>query len=228
MKEKELLKDLRKIPVFSNQDIQRILGSSNEYSKIVLNRLVNRGEIKRVKRNSYTVHDDIFLIATNLNFPSYLSFWSASSYKGYTEQILKNIQVAVQKNLKDFIFENYKIEFIRVSSIFGYKKIKTNEGEIFIAQDERLIIDALEHQEKMGNFDEVENIVRNSKLNKERMVDFLQRNKKQSTIKRVGYLIEKIKKIDISDSFKLDNNYVILNKFSNGAREVNSKWRVKI
>jgi len=228
MKEKEILRKLKEKTVFNLLDMQRILGSSKQYAKIALNRLLKRGEIKRIKKNSYTMYDDVFVVSTNIIYPGYLSFWSASSYKGYTEQILKDVQVACSKKIKDISFENYRIEFIKVNSVFGYEKIKTNLGEMFVAIDEKLIIDSLEHQEKMGNFDEIEKLIRNSKIDKEKMVDFLARNKNSSTVKRAGYLLEKLKKIDLSKEFSLDKNYVVLNKFSKKSKETNSKWRVKI
>jgi len=85
---------------------------------------------------------------------------------------------------------------------------------MFIASDEKLIIDSLEHQERIGNFDEIQKIIENSKIDKKKIIDFLKRNNNDSTIKRVGYLLEKIKKIDISKEFKLNNNYVKLSRLS--------------
>jgi predicted transcriptional regulator of viral defense system len=168
------------------------------------------------------------VISTNLVYPSYLSFWSASGYKGYTEQILNTIQIATSKRVKDFLFQGYKIEFVKVNSIFGYEKIKTDFGEMFIATNEKLIIDSLEHQKRMGNFDEIEKIIENSKIDEIKLIDFLKRNENNSTIKRVGYLLEKIKKIDISKNFGVDRNYIKLNKLSKKTTQVNSKWRIKL
>lgn len=227
MKEKEILKILKRKPTFNLQEMERILESSKGYSKIALNRLIKRGEIKRIKKNSYTSLDDIFVIATNIYYPSYLSFWSASSYKGHTEQILNTIQIATTKRIKPLFFQNYKIEFIKINNLFGYEKMKTNNGEIFIATDEKLLIDAIENQKSMGNFDEVEKIVANSKINAKTITSFLKRNKNNSTIKRTGYLLEKIKGIDLFKEFKLDNNYVKLNLFSKKTKIINSKWRIK-
>ncbi|MCR4327247.1 MAG: hypothetical protein NUV46_01555 [Nanoarchaeota archaeon] len=227
MKEKEILKKLNGKSVFNIQEMQRILDSSKEYTKIVLNRLVKRGEIKRIKRNAYTIYSDPYIIATNLFYPSYLSFWSASNYKGHTEQILNTIQIATNKRQKNIVFQNYKIEFIKIKNLFGYEKIKTEMGSLFVAEDEKLIIDAVENQTKLGNFDEVKKVIENSKIDKIKLIRFLKRNSNQSTIKRVGYLIEKIKKIDLSKEFELDNNFVKLNKFSS-TKKKNKKWRLLI
>jgi|APSaa5957512622_1039677.scaffolds.fasta_scaffold05243_3 predicted transcriptional regulator of viral defense system len=228
MNEKQIIKKLNEKTVFNIQEMQRILNSSREYTKLVLNRLVNRESIKRIKKNSYTLQDDPVVISTNIVYPSYLSFWSASSYKGYTEQILNTIQIATTKKLNNLTFQNQKIEFVKIKSPFGYEKIKTKYGELFLALDEKLIIDSLEHQKRMGNFDEIEKIIENSKIDKLKMVDFLKRNKNQSTVKRVGYLLEEIKNMDLSKKFTLDKNYIKLNKLSNKSSKINSKWKVKI
>jgi predicted transcriptional regulator of viral defense system len=228
MNEKQILKKLENKSVFNFQEMQRILDSSKDYTKVVLNRLVKRGSIKKIKKDAYTIYDDVYVISTNLVYPSYLSFWSASGYKGYTEQILNTIQIATSKRVKDFLFQGYKIEFVKVNSIFGYEKIKTDFGEMFIATNEKLIIDSLEHQKNMGNFDEIEKIIKNSKIDKMKMINFLKRNENNSTIKRVGYLLEKIKKIDISKNFGVDRNYIKLNKLSKKTTQVNSKWRIKL
>ena len=228
MNEKQIIKKLNEKTVFNIQEMQRILNSSREYTKLVLNRLVNRESIKRIKKNSYTLQDDPVVISTNIVYPSYLSFWSASSYKGYTEQILNTIQIATTKKLNNLTFQNQKIEFVKIKSPFGYEKIKTKYGELFLALDEKLIIDSLEHQKRMGKFDEIEKIIENSKIDKLKMVDFLKRNKNQSTVKRVGYLLEEIKNMDLSKKFTLDKNYIKLNKLSNKSSKINSKWKVKI
>ena len=124
MKEIRLIDYLKEKAVFSVQDIQRIDSCSREYGKLVLNRLMKRKLIKRITRNKYTVQKDILVVASNLNTPSYISFWSASSYYGYTEQILKTVYVACTRKIKEMAFEGYNIKFVAVKNMFGYKKIK--------------------------------------------------------------------------------------------------------
>src|SRR3989344_3630276 len=143
MKEIEIIDKLEEKSVFSVQDIQRMGGFSREYAKLVLNRLVKRKLIKKVTRNVYTVQKDILVIASNLKIPSYVSFWSASSYYGFTEQILNTVYVACTRKIKQIAFEGYNIKFVEVKDFFGYKKIKTEHGEIFIVNNEKLLIDSL-------------------------------------------------------------------------------------
>lgn len=228
MKTIELINRLREKAVFRVTDIEKLELCNKNYAKLVLNRLIKRKLIKRVTKNIYTTQKNIFLTASNITTPSYISFWSASSFLGYTEQILNTVQIASTRRMKSIEFEGYKIDFIRLDDFFGYKKIKTDEGEIFIAEDEKLLIDSFLRYREMGNFDEIIKVFENAKIAKNKIVDYLKRINNKSVIKRVGYLLENIKNIDISDNFKLDNNYIFLNQFSKKWKKTSSKWRLKI
>lgn len=228
MKERELLDQLKEKAVVSVQDIQRIGDFSREYAKLVMNRLTKRKLMKKITRNSYTMQKDILVVASNLKVPSYISFWSASSYYGFTEQILNVIYVACTRKIKPIVFEGYRIKFIKVKELFGYKKIRIGNGELFIVDQEKLLIDCVLHFEEMGNFDEIEKVFQKAEISKEKIIEYLKKIKNLSLIKRVGYLLEKHKKMDISKSFKIDRNYVYLNQFSKKYKYINAKWRVYV
>ncbi len=228
MKTIELLDKLRAKPVFSVQDIERITYCDRNYAKQILNRLKKRKLIKQVRRNVYTTKDNIFVIASNILYPAYISFWSASYFLGYTEQIVNTIQVVTTKKTKSIRFENYDIKFIPTKHFFGYKKIRTNEGDILIVEDEKLLIDALLKPNECGNFDEIKKIFKNAHISTEKIIEYLKKTNNQTLIKKVGFLLEKIKGLDISKSFKLDRNYILLNPFSKHWITINNKWRVKL
>lgn len=99
----------RERPVFRIEDVEKITGNNRKYSTIIIHRLKARNLIKQVTKNRYTTKDNIYLIASNLIYPSYISFWSASAFLGYTEQMPMTIQVAVTKRVKSINFEGYKI-----------------------------------------------------------------------------------------------------------------------
>ncbi len=228
MKTIELLDKIRSKPVFRIQDIERIAYCNQSYAKQILNRLKKKKLIKQITKNRYTTKDNIFVISSNITFPSYISFWSAASFLGYTEQIVNTIQVATTRKAKPINFEGYKIKFIPIKNyFFGYKKISANEGDIFIAEDEKLAIDCLLRQKELGNMDEIENIFENAKISKDKIIEYLKKINKQSIIKRAGFLLEKKKSIDIHKEFNLDNNYILLNPTSKKWKGINTKWRVK-
>lgn len=228
MKNRELVRELEKEPIVTKATIKKILGCKDNYAYTVLNRLKNEGAIKQIQKGKYTAVDNIYIIATNLHTPSYLCLWSASSYKGYTEQILREVQIAVTKEHRGREFEDYRIAPIKFpkKAFFGFKKFKSENFDIFVTEDEKLLIDSLIFPERMGNLDEIKKVFQHAEIDKEKLVSYLKRINDKSLIKRCGLLLEKIRGIDISDSFRMgDRNYVSL--FFTKGEKIDSKWRVR-
>lgn len=227
MKTIELLNKLKTKPIVRVQDIARIAYCDKEYAKLIINRLKKAKLLKKLRRNAYTTKDDILVIASNITFPSYISFWYASYRLGYTEQIVNTIHIATTRKIKPIDFEGYRLKFIPLKHFFGYKKIKTIEGDIFIVEGEKLLIDAFLKPKECGNLDEIEKIFENSKISKEKLVEYLHKLDNQTIIKKVGFTLEKLKGVDISKTFKIDDNYVILDPFLKKWNKINKKWRIK-
>jgi len=222
-----LLEKLREKTVFRVQDIERIAYCERSYAKQILNRLKSRNLIRQVTRNAYTTKDNIYVIASNIKYPSYISFWTASHFLGYTEQIVNTIQVATTAKAKSINFDNYRIKFIEIPHFFGYRKMRTSGGPLFVAEDEKLLIDAFLRHKECGNFDEIEKMFVNASVSEEKMIDYLKKVGSQTIVKRIGFMLEKFRGIDISEHFELDKNYVSLNPFSGSREATSSKWRVR-
>ncbi|MFH1212194.1 MAG: type IV toxin-antitoxin system AbiEi family antitoxin [Candidatus Woesearchaeota archaeon] len=228
MKEIDIIEKLNGKAVFSVQDVQRIGGFPKQYAALVLGRLKKRGLIRRITKNAYTVKKDILVIASNLKIPSYISFWSASAHYGFTEQALNTVYVACTRKVREIGFEGHKIRFVKVREFFGYEKVRGENGDMFIATQEKLLIDSLLHFREMGNFDEIEKVFQKASITKEKIVECLKKAENLSLVKRAGYLLEKHKNMDISAHFKMDRNYVFLNQFSGKYRSLDFKWMVKL
>ena len=211
--------------------IKKIVGAKPKYASLVLQRLVKSRVLKKVTRNRYTSLSNPYIIATNLYTPSYLSFWSASQYLGLTEQIVNTIHIVTTSPHQSIQFEQYTFKFIVLPKkyFFGFEKVQTEEGAIFIVDKEKLFIDALLRPREMGNFDEIENVIQKAEINKEKIANYLQRTKNASVIKKVGYLLETYKSIDLYPQFKIkDKNYVRLNPFTQKTKKNVAKWRIKL
>ncbi len=131
MKAIELMEKLKTKPVFTIQDIERIAYYNKDYAKQIMNRLKKRKLIKKIRRNTHTTQDNIYLIAANITYPSYISFWSASCFLEYTEQIINTIHIATTRRIKPVKFKNYEMKnpiaaSCRISDPLG------NEPLIFI------------------------------------------------------------------------------------------------
>ena len=216
-------------PIITKATIKRRKIITNDYAYTYLYRQHKANNITKITKGKYTIKTDPYIVATNLFTPCYLSFWSASYFKGYTEQIVNTLQIATTVKKQPIAFENYTFEFTQLSqnTFFGFEKIAYDTHFIFVATDEKLLIDAILYQEKMGNFDEIEKLCIHSTIQKDRIIDYLQRINNKSLNKRIGFLLERYKQIDISKEivFK-DTNTVLLSKFQEG-KCLNSKWRIK-
>lgn len=227
MNSHQLLKSLNEKPVFTLADIRRRV-SSPAYAKQLVHRLQRQDLIARVAQNRYTINDDPLVVATHLVTPCYLSFWSASAFYGYTEQILNTIQIATTHKRKSTVYKGVRIQFFPLKEIYGYRKFATPVGELFIADPEKLLIDCFLRPQAIGNFTEILNVIEKAPCSKEKIIEYLKRANNSALTKRLGYLLEKKRSIDISSQIKLDTNYVFLNPFSKRRTSTNAKWRVKL
>lgn len=203
--------------------------NSKSYS-IYFKRQLKKEKLIRIKRGLYASPDTPILeIASNILYPSYISLWSASAYYGFTEQIPNIIQVITTKQKEQLNILNTNIKFVKClpSWMYGYKR----DNNIFIASHEKLLIDCLRFQKELGNFDEILSITRNIEIDKSIIQDYLKKADDMSLIKRVGFILENEKEINIYKSFKAelskDKNYTKLNLFNKKPKKLNSKWRIK-
>ena len=66
MKTIELLKILQEYPLFTENDVAKIVDKNAGYVKTLLHRLRKQKLIHRVERGKYTVHDDAFIFASHI------------------------------------------------------------------------------------------------------------------------------------------------------------------
>jgi len=225
------LQALTSRPLIDIAYVKKILGCSNKYASLALSRWHKQGLLRKVSKNKYTALSNIPLLATQLFTPSYLSFWSASQYLGYTEQILNTLHIAVTSRRKELKIDHYRIKFIVLPPryFFGYDRIETTEGSLFVAEPEKLLIDALLHPREMGNFDEIVKLVQKASFVEEKLLKYLKATKNNSLQKRAGFLLEEYKKLDLSSKLKIkDKNYITLDKFNRKSKKINAKWRLKL
>lgn len=215
-------------PIITKTEIKKLRSYSDDYAYTLLNRLKKKNRIRQIKKGKYTAIDNAYVIFSNLYIPSYISFWSASYIKGYTEQIVNTIHVITTKNYPAIDFENYHVEFHRFKKrfFFGYEKVNHGKYFVFIADDEKLLLDCLLLQENIGNFDELKKLIINASINEEKIVDYLNRINSTALNKRVGFLLEYYKGIDISSKVEKDRNYALLTRY-NKPEVIDNKWRVK-
>ena len=192
----QIVKKLQEYPTFNIDTFANIIDKDKTYAKMHLNRLKNRGIVKQIQRNVYTVQEDPMIIASRIIWPSYISLWTALRYYNLTEQIPNKISVITprSKSCKNIQIMNTTIVFekIQPSYFFGFSKIKIQDFEVFIAEPEKALIDAV--LLKKISTSEIYFILQENikNISTKKIVDYILRTKNNALAKRFGWMLESL------------------------------------
>jgi predicted transcriptional regulator of viral defense system len=192
----QIVKKLEEYPTFNIDIFANIIDNDETYAKVFLNRLKNRGIVKQIQRNVYTVQEDPLIIASRIIWPSYISLWAAFRYHNLTEQIPNKISVITtrSKSRKNIQMMNTTIIFEKIhpSWLFGFSKIKIQDFEVFMAEPEKALIDAV--LLKKISTDEIYFILKENikNISTIKIVDYILRTKNQALAKRFGWMLESL------------------------------------
>ncbi len=196
MKTLQIVKKLEEYPTFNIDTFANIIDNDKTYAKVFLNRLKNRGIVKQIQRNVYTVQEDPLIIASRIIWPSYISLWAAFRYHNLTEQIPNKISVITtrSKSRENIQIMNTTINFekIRPSWFFGFSKIRIQDFEVFIAEPEKALIDAV-LLKKISTAEIYFLLGENIKnISTKKIVDYILRTENRALAKRFGWMLESL------------------------------------
>ena len=192
----QIVKKLQEYPTFNIDTFANIINNDKIYAKMHLNRLKNRDIVKQIQRNVYTVQEDPLIIASRIIWPSYISLWAAFRYHNLTEQISNKISVITtrSKSRENIQMMNTTISFekIKPSWFFGFSKIKIQDFEVFIAEPEKALIDAV--LLKKISTAEIYSLLRENikNISSKKLVDYILRTKNNALAKRFGWMLESL------------------------------------
>jgi len=213
--------------IFKTKDLMLLLGISKEKSYNLIKALKRKNAIEAIKSGLYALEGtNELIIGSYLNWPSYLSFWSALSYYGYTDQLPKTIFYASAKYRKTI--RSYKYVAIAKKRFFGYTKI----GNIIIAEKEKAIIDSLLFPKYAGGIKELIACLEKSvnELNKEKLLDYAINIKSKAVLRRLGFILEFIGCNGILKKIRgnIGKGYELLDPSLNKRNNLNKKWLLDI
>lgn len=224
MKKLQLLKKLETFPMFTENDVAKITNKSPEYVRKLLYRANREGLIKRIERGKYTLHEDGMVFASYLSIPSYISLWSALRYYNMTQ--LQPYAIFVMSPVSKIIvkFQNTSIVFKKTKHMFGYKKERYADFNIFMAEREKAIIDSMLFKLPLQDIAEALN---DKELDFEKLSEYAKKTKSISLMKRLGYILEK-KKGNSYGLNALDNNYALLDYLGKKKGRKDRRWKLVI
>ncbi|MBU0662071.1 hypothetical protein KKH30_01340 [Candidatus Micrarchaeota archaeon] len=185
------------MPVFGAREARRLTGFGGATVNNLLASLVRKRLVLRLMRDKYCIADTLpeknFAVAAAAFAPSYVSFWSALSLHGFTEQQPRAVQLASVKQFKPVKFGGISIHAITLKprNFFGY----SNERGFPLALKEKALIDSAVDFENAGGFAEFAKCLGNAwgELDKGRFVEFLLRMGNRSLNSRIGWLISELR-----------------------------------
>lgn len=184
----------RRLPVFGVREVVSLCGWSRNRTYNTLVSLERKGILTRIKRNSYAITDElatnIFRIATEAVKPSYISFWTALSRYGFTEQQVMTVQLVSPRQVAGFSAGPFRIEVVKFkpSRFYGYKSA---DGFV-IAEPEKALVDSLAYPGLCGGMGEFAKCLRTAwpGLDKKKFTEYLLKFNNKSIVSRAGHLIE--------------------------------------
>lgn len=236
MNDLELVKTLEKtrLTVFTTQQLSIILGTDLSSTAVRLNRLVKKDVLIRIIQGRYALpSSDVFLLASNIYSPSYISLYSAFEHYGTTTQsprIIDVINTITSKKLTISIeMGEFDVRFIKTDPLmmFGYKKLNQNGKELTIAEKEKAIIDGLLYSGYVP-LDEVFSCIK-SGIDHKKLIKYAKKTNHQTVLKRLGYLLSQAEmKCSIEQFPVLSATYVPLDPRLPRRGSYDKKWRVII
>lgn len=233
--ESQVLNAAERHITFSLSIIQKLSGLKRTTIANTLISLKQKNMITLIKKNYYTITkyipENIFALATTVNPPSYISFWTAASYYGLTEQQVKTIQVVSTKQHPAITFAGFRIETTTYQpyKFYGYQKVQN----FAIAEKEKLIVDMLFKPELGGGVEEVAKCLTTvwPEINQTTLLEYLLKFRNKSCLARLGYLIERLKlksRILAKIQKHLPRGFVKLNPARGKTNIYNKKWRMLV
>lgn len=215
--------------VFTISDVARFIDKGRGYARLFAKRLVDRGIIVRLEKSKYALTGaDDYMVASNLIFPSYISFLAGLAYHKRTTQLSHEIQVAASRSKKGLRYGSTRIVFIKLKKerIFGYTREKTRGGFVFVGELEKVILDSLLLPERCPLSESY--AAMKGGIDEEKIVEYALMMDSAVLLKRLGYLLSLAGlRADGLDK-RISARYELLNPRLGVKGERDAKWRLII
>ena len=125
---------------------------------------------------------------------------------------------------KSIKLHNTEIIFVYSKHLFGYKKERYDDFDIFMSEREKALVDSLLFKIPLSYINQA---LDDEEMDFKKLSEYAIKTKNKSLIKRLGYMLETEK----GSSFGLkamDNNYVRLDYLGNKKGKKNRKWKLII
>lgn len=170
---KEIRSYFKNLPAFTLLDIKKFLNEkkpSAGYIRLMMYKLIEKGEIKRISKGIYTYKTDAQVVGFAFT-PFYYGLQDALSLRNLWEQESNPVVITprkVRSGLRIFETNNYLVRRISRKMFFGFEMIKYYDFWIPVSDAEKTLIDFIyfkEHLDK-STIKEIFKTINKTKLHK--------------------------------------------------------------
>jgi len=195
----------RGLSIFTFDQAMELTPIGRDSVKKLIYNLTKKRRIQRIERGKYLFipvsvrgqgeySEKGTIIAANLINPYYLSYWTALSFYGWTEQPSRKIFIATTKQKAPLKVQGMTFRFIRLrpNRFFGYCQHRDGPYEVMIADKEKAIVDCLDQPRYCGEIVEVAKSIWNGRneIDFHKVLTYAERMGNGAIIKRLGYIME--------------------------------------
>jgi predicted transcriptional regulator of viral defense system len=248
-KETELIAILsdRRIRVFSVAEAARLMKITRASASDLVLRLLKKKKLIRIEKARYLIvppeawktgeyTEEGIIIASQLLKPYYISYWTALSFYGWTEQPSRTIYIATTKLKKSIELQGTNFRFVRLRSerFFGFGEQWVGNQKVCVADKEKTIIDCLDQPRYCGEIVEAAKGLWNGRdeLQFDRLIQYARRMNNGAIIKRLGFLMDtlELNKPRLRNEMRknLTSGYVLLDPGNKGNGTHNKEWNLYI
>jgi len=190
MKTSELMEKLKRLPVFTLNDLAKLTGHKPATVRILASRLSKRNLIKRIEKGKYTILDEPLVITAYMTRPSYIGLYSALRFHNMTTQAVSNIDVMIPKSRKEANVLGKRVMFTKTRQFWGFEKYKFGGYDVPVSDPEKTIVDCI-LSEKVRP-DSVLEALKSIDVDEAKLLSYVRKCDNSALGKRVGFLLEKI------------------------------------
>jgi predicted transcriptional regulator of viral defense system len=185
-------------------DIIGLLGSEQTARKVIRN-LIRKGWLARLVGGRYMLlppergaenigENNPLAIASAVVEKSYIGWWSAAAFHGFTTQMPATVTVAVLQQMAARTIEGADIKFVKVEprKFFGFSTYTVYGRNAVISEPEKTVIDCIDRPDLAGGPTELVRIVHATmpRIEIAKLVDAAFAMKSTSLLQRLGFLTD--------------------------------------
>ena len=165
-------------------------------------RLRSSGLVTEVEKGKYLllglepehVLSNPFFIANQLVTPSYISYWSALHFHGFTTQVPREVFCATTKKKRPVTFRGQTFRYVTLHprKFFGYRRETLGGLPVLIADEAKTIVDSLNQSRYAGGMLEVGQALHRAlpELEVKLLVEYAVRMEDKTLASRLGLWLE--------------------------------------